>query len=78
MQATSDIAHVGLGHVESEKAKTTSDRAQVGLTSGLARVFKKPALPEQAAKSVEDIYKSKTILGKQGRNMAGLGSHKEV
>ena len=67
-----------MGHVGSVKTETTSDRTQVGLTSGLARFFKKPTLPEQAAKPIEDIYKSKTILGKQGRNMAGLGSHKEV
>lgn len=81
-QTTSDIPHVGLGHTEEKKPETTSDKAQVVVTSGLAehfaKHFRKPTQLTEVQKPIENLLQSRTILGKQGRNMAGLGSHKEI
>ena len=76
-QTTSDIAHVGLGREEEKKTETTSDRAQVELTSGLSKIFTRPTQNTEVLKPQVNIYQSRTILGKEGRDKTGLGCSEE-
>jgi hypothetical protein len=85
--STSDIAQVGTRSVKSTsdaaqvdnttKAMTTSDVAQVVQRSTQLPGFSKPKILEDLKLEPVDFSKTRTVLGKEAFDKAGLGSHRE-